>query len=75
VHPLLAFDHEGSETAQNVEREVGLDLAVMEFDLPAAGVEFGDGRVGKSLFIEQRGDDDYTLSAESAGWHLKADQP
>jgi len=53
VHPQLAFDHLGSAAAQDVERKVGLDLAIMEFDLPAAGIEFGDGRVGKGLFVGQ----------------------
>ncbi len=32
VHPQFTFDHGGRETAQDVEREVGLDLPKMEFD-------------------------------------------
>ena len=53
VHPKFPFDDPWREAAQDVEREVGLELAIMEFDLPAAGVEFGNGRIGEGLFIEQ----------------------
>jgi hypothetical protein len=53
VHPQFAFDHFWGEAAQDIECEVGLDLAIMEFDLPAAGIELGNGRIGKSLLVEQ----------------------
>jgi len=71
VHPDFAFDHAGREAAQAIEREVGLDLTEVPFDLPAADGAFGDGGGGEGFYVEQGGDDDHTLGAVAAHLHSK----
>jgi hypothetical protein len=54
MHPQLALDHARRDSTEDIEREIGFDLAVMQLHLPALRVEFGDGAVGERFFIEQR---------------------
>ena len=75
VHPQLSFDDFRGEAAQDIEGEVGLDLPEMQFDLPTAGIELGDGVVGEGSLIEQGSDHDHAFGAEAAGADTKAHEP
>ena len=46
VHAQFAFDHVGSQAAQDVHVEGNFEFAEMEFDAPAAKVKVGKIRVG-----------------------------
>lgn len=74
VHPQLALDHGRRKSAQKIESEIGLDLAVVQFDLPTLAVQCSDRMVGKSGSVEQGGGDGDGAGAISAARQLEANQ-
>lgn len=74
VHPKLPLDCGGGKPAKNIQSEIGLDLAVVQFDVPALHVQCRDGVIGKRRAIQQGGGDCHGLCAVSATGCLEADK-
>ena len=69
VHCKFFFDHFGREASQDVHTEGDLDVSQVEFNVPSAAVEFGEGSCGKFPGVGKGGGDGDALTSESLDVH------
>jgi len=62
VQANFLMDHCGTQAAQNVQAQNGLDLAEVKFDSPALEVEEGEFCYGICEWIQERRNQDHVLS-------------
>ena len=74
VHAQFAFDHVGREATEDIHVEVDLDLAEVEFDAPAAEVEFSQV-TGGDICVQKGGDESDALGAEPGVGNGVANDP
>ena len=74
VHPQFTLDDLRRESAEDIEREGGFDLAEVQFNLPALSVQLGNRAIGKLLAIEQRGGDHHRVRPKPPGVDHEANE-